>query len=103
LSAPIPIRDIEVSDQALFSKDGTVARVIARIDARRRRPGLTLQDRGDMIAPSVLHVAPKPREGTVQQARAWVGDGRRARLALEAERAGKKRTTLVTELERLAG
>jgi hypothetical protein len=35
---------------------------------------------------------------------AWVGDDpARARAALEAERAGRQRTTLVAELERLAG
>jgi hypothetical protein len=29
---------IEVSDQVLFTKDGTICRVIARIDRRRGRP-----------------------------------------------------------------
>jgi hypothetical protein len=29
---------IEVSDQALFTKDGTICRAITRIDRRRGRP-----------------------------------------------------------------
>jgi hypothetical protein len=52
---------------------------------------------------SVLHIAPRPPEGTAQQVLAWVGgDPRRARRALRAERVGKGRSTLVAELEKLA-
>lgn len=49
-----------------------------------------------------LHVAPKPPTGTVAEVRAWVGGSpARARRALDAERVGQKRSTLLTELERL--
>lgn len=45
-----------------------------------------------------------PPDGTVQDVLDWVGDDPdRARQALEAERAGQNRSTLISELEARAG
>jgi hypothetical protein len=50
-----------------------------------------------------LHVAPKPPAGTVAEVLAWVGeDRRRARQALRVEQTGQQRSSLISELERLA-
>lgn len=47
---------------------------------------------------------PDVPEGTRADVLAWVGhDPERARQALEAERAGKARSTLIDQLEALAG
>jgi hypothetical protein len=47
--------------------------------------------------------AEAPPEGTRAEVLAWVGDDPgRARAALDAERAGQQRNTLIAELVRLA-
>jgi hypothetical protein len=59
---------------------------------RRLVAGLT-------VGPAV-ETAPK---GTAKEVLAWVGDDpQRARTALEAEQAGRQRSSLIAELERLA-
>ena len=54
-----------------------------------------------MIPAHVLHVSRRrPPKGTVQQVRAWVAhDPRRAEIALDAERDGQQRSSLIRHLE----
>ena len=55
-----------------------------------------------MIPGHVLHVPPRPPHGTVQQVQAWVaGNPRRAQLALDSERAGQQRSSLISHLDGL--
>jgi len=56
----------------------------------------------ELAEPPPEQSAGAPPEGTVQEVMDWVGDDRvRAQAALDAERVGQDRTTLVSQLEAL--
>lgn len=67
---------------------------------RRRRTRRLVSRRMDAVGEAIpSETAP---EGTVSEVLAWVGDDQqRARQALEAEREGRQRETLLDKLERL--
>jgi hypothetical protein len=55
-----------------------------------------------LLAPRRIEPTEAPPEGTVSEVLRWVGDDPgRAGQALDAERAGRRRSSLIAELERL--